>query len=203
MVRRPRRLGLPLASSLLVFLVLACGPPAKPSFETEEAQEDPRERLAAKRKALDKGDATPTKASLKERLGQRRAGVKKAPRAKPRPARPQETESEEPHAPEPAAAVAREEPPPSKPAFPSHLSRREKLTLACFRDDFNVTEEAHMDFLLPREREFCRCMVDAIYSARVPASLQELLIEDFMKNRGQVEDAVPQFKQRWRSRCPM
>jgi len=199
--RRTLRGGEALCVSLLGLFALACGPPAKPSLETEEDYGDLKTRLAAKRKELVEGvsrsAASAHSESARPKSSPRRASQELRKRLSKRSREPE---------PEPAVEedfLQQTPEPPGKPSFPSHLSRRERLSLACFRDDFNVTEESHMQFRLPQELEFCRCMVDAVFDARVPARLQDVLIEDFVEHRSQVEAAVPAFKQRWRSRCPM
>jgi hypothetical protein len=167
--------------------LLGCGP-AAPAAGSRDPASPVEARLAAKRNELAEG--RPVRPPARSRRVSRDPAAPSVP-ADPRP---------------PAEAAPRVEPVgDSEPAIQplsDHLSRRERLTRACHRDTFGAADPSQLRFLLPREREFCRCMVDTVISTRVAASLQDALIEDFKANRERVEAANPEFNRRWH-RCRM
>lgn len=173
-------------------LLLAGCPEAPPATDAGGPDGPVRQRLAAKRHELAEGGTRP---SPRARIARRSAAPPETSRQLP---------PDEP-APEPAAPGVVPSAPPSPPAraaeIPAHLSRHERLTRACYRDTFGVTQPAHVRYLLPREREFCRCMVDTVMSTNVSASLQDALIDNF-KDRERVEATNPEFNRRWQ-RCRM
>jgi hypothetical protein len=201
-------------SILLVVVVLlaACGDEGKASGgPSGEAPVEARERLAAKRKELAGGGEAEATGGTRERLSRLRRSVPSAPQAAQRaepvePARPRKDPAPSDGGSDSQAGGAQGGPAAQaspKAAIPSHLSRRERLKRACYRDTFNITNLAVVPHMPESWRNFCPCMLDAIFSTGVSASHQEALIEDFSKNRDQVDAANPTFERRWKSRCPM